>query len=69
MLESYYSAYLYGGIALANGGVEELVLPFDDGAIFKLREDNPLQPTLRRFGHSLHQEAADYRIDLMTTDP
>ena len=58
MLESYYPAYLYGGIALANGGVEELVLPFDDGAIFKLREDNPLQPTLRRFGHviELHGE-------------
>ena len=50
--------YPYGGIALANGGVEELELPFDDGAIFKLREDNPLQPTLRRFGHviELHGE-------------
>ena len=58
MLESYYPIYPYGGIALANSGVEELELPFDDGAIFKLREDNPLQPTLRRFGHviELHGE-------------
>lgn len=58
MFECDYPASFYGGISVADGGVEELVLPFDDGAIFKLREDNPLQPTLRRFGHviELHGE-------------
>lgn len=51
-------AYFYGGIAVADGGSEELVLGFDSGAPFEARADNPLAPTLRRFGHvvELHGE-------------
>lgn len=58
MFECNYPAYLYGGIALVDGGVEERVLAFDTGAPFVVRTDNPLQPKLRRFGHviELHGE-------------
>ena len=56
--ECNYPAYFYGGIALADGGVVEQTLAFDADAPFVVRADNPLQPTLRRFGHviELHGE-------------
>ena len=56
--ECNYPAYFYGGIALVDGGVEERTLAFDADAPFVVRADNPLQPTLRRFGHviELHGE-------------
>ena len=56
--ECNYPAYLYGGIRIVDGGVEEQTLAFDADAPFVVRADNPLQPTLRRFGHviELHGE-------------
>ena len=58
MLESKFPAYFYGGIGIAEGGMKEIILPFDSGVKFKLNTDNPLQPTLRIFGHvvELHGE-------------
>lgn len=58
MFECKYPAYFLGGIALADGGVEERALAFDADAPFIVRADNPFQPTLRRFGHviELHGE-------------
>lgn len=57
-LESHFPIYPFGGIEVVDGGVHEETLPFDSGAKFVVRSDNPLQPTLRCFGHvvELHGE-------------
>lgn len=57
-LESYYPIRPYGGIEAVKDGVYVQELDLDSDAPFKVREDNPLQPTVRVFGHivELHGE-------------
>lgn len=57
-LESHFPIYPYGGVEVVEGGVHEEQIPFDSGSKFVVRADNPLQPTLRCFGHvvELHGE-------------
>ena len=50
-LESYYPIRPYGGIEAVKDGVYVQELDLDSDAPFKVREDNPLQPTVRVFGH------------------
>lgn len=58
MFECDYPAYFLKGIEMTSKGVEKRTLAFDADAPFVVRADNPLQPTLRRFGHviELHGE-------------
>lgn len=58
MFECDYPAYFLKGIEMTSGGIEKRTLAFDADAPFVVRADNPLQPTLRRFGHviELHGE-------------